>query len=356
MKQICDKNKCTGCSSCLNICPKNCITMKEDEYGILMPNINEEECIDCKACKRICPENNNIEFKNPIKVYAAWSLNDSTRKKSASGGIAYEMYKHIIKNNGVAVGTEFDENLNLVHKIATSMEEVDKFRGSKYVQSSIGTTFEQTKRFLKEGKRIIFIGTPCQINGLQNFMKNEDMDNIITVDLICHGVPPIKYLKEYLEYINLNNKIDNITFRGENNEYITAYKNEKIVYKKNKKEDFYYKSFYNGLFNRENCYQCRYARKERVGDITIGDFWGLGKKNPFNYDITDGVSLVLINSEKGYKFISEINAKIFLQERTIEEALQGNKQLNHPIVKNKKTDEFKELYKKLGFKEAITHI
>lgn len=356
MKKICDKNKCTGCSACINICPKKCITMQEDEYGVLMPYINEEECINCNICTKTCPENNHIEYTKPIKVFAGWSLDENVRKKSASGGIAYEMYKHVIGNNGIAVGTSFDENLDLVHKIATNLEEINKFRGSKYVQSSIGRVYGKIKDLSKEGKQVIFIGTPCQVSGLKNFMGNKNMDNIITVDLVCHGVPPIKYLKEYLKYISVQDKIDSISFRGINNWNFTCYKNEEVIYKKHDKEDFYYNSFLNGLFYRENCYHCKYAKKERIGDITIGDFWGLGKEIPFNYDTTDGVSLILVNTEKGHKFLNEINTKIFLQERTLEEAIKGNAQLSHPSVKNKETDKFKELYKKYGFKEAIKNV
>ena len=356
MKKICDKNKCTGCSTCINICPKKCITMKEDEYGVLMPYINEKECINCNMCEKICPENNPVEYNQPIKVFAGWSLDENVRKKSSSGGIAYEMYKYVIENNGIAVGTSFDKNLNLIHKIATNIEEINEFRGSKYVQSSIGRVYEEIKKLVKKGDTIIFIGTPCQVSGLKSFMGNKNIDNIITVDLICHGVPPIKYLKEYLKYINMHDKIDNISFRGENDGYITGYKKGQIVYKKHKKEDFYYNSFYNGLFNRENCYQCRYAKKERVGDITIGDFWEIGKEIPFNYDITEGVSLILINTYKGYKFLNKINTKIFLEERTLEEALKGNAQLNHPALKNKQTEKFKEIYKKYGLKEAIKNV
>ena len=356
MREICDKNKCTGCSTCLNSCPKKCITMKEDEYGALMPHIDEKKCINCNICRKVCPENNEIDLKEPLKVYAGWSLDENVRKKSSSGGIAWEMYHYIIKHGGIAVGTKFDNEMNLSHQIATNLEELEGFRGSKYMQSSIGAIFTQLKSYVEQNRKIIFIGTPCQVNGLKNFLKNKKIENIITVDLICHGVPPAKYLKEYLKYLKLNNKIDNVTFRGENNWYLTGYKKGKVIYKKHNKEDFFYKSFLNGLFYRENCYQCRYARKERVGDITIGDFWGLGEDIPFNYPTEDGTSVILVNTEKGKKFIEEIEDKIFLVERDLEEALKGNKQLNYPSHKNKNTLKFKEIYKAQGFEEAMKNI
>ncbi len=354
MKQICERNTCTGCSTCMNVCPRNCITMEEDEYGVLIPSINEKKCINCNICIKKCPENNEIEFYTPLKAYAGWSLNKEIRKKSASGGIAWEMYQHIINLGGVVVGTEYDENMNLVHKMTNKIEEAKRFRGSKYVQSYIGKIYTQIREELKNEKKVIFIGTPCQVSGLRNFLKDENNKHLITVDLVCHGVPSIRYLKDYLKYLKIQKKIDNITFRGENNWHFTGYKKGKIIYKKYNKEDLYYKAFLDGLFYRENCYQCRYARIERVADVTIGDFWGIGKEILFKHEIEDGVSLILVNTEKGDKLIQELKTQIFLEERTIEEAQKGNEQLNHPSHKNVNTQFFKELYRKYGFEIAIT--
>ena len=353
MKQICKENTCTGCSTCMNICPRDCITMEENEYGVLMPNIDKEKCINCNLCIKNCPENNEIQFYNPLKVYAGWSLDPEERRKSSSGGIAWEMYKYIITNGGIAVGTQYDDNMNLVHTMTNKIEDVRKYKGSKYVQSHIGKMYTKIKEKLKLKEKVLFIGTPCQVNGLKNFLKNDDCDNLITVDLVCHGVPPIKYLKDYLEYLKIQKEIDNVAFRGENNWHFTAYKKGKIIYKKHNKEDLYYKAFLDGLFYRENCYQCRYARKERVGDITIGDFWGIGKEIPFNHETQDGVSLILINTQKGNELIQEIKSQIFIEERTLEEAQKGNAQLNYPSIKKANAQEFKELYKKYGFKIAI---
>ena len=353
MKQICERSKCTGCSTCMNVCPKNCITMKDNQYGIPMPSIDEDNCMNCNMCVKKCPENNQIELNVPLKVYAGWSIDREERKKSASGGIAWEMYKYIINHGGIAVGTQYDENMNLVHKMTDKIEEAKKYKGSKYVQSYIGKVYTQIKEQLKKNKKVIFIGTPCQVNGLKSFLRKEDNSNLITVDLVCHGVPPIKYLKDYLKYLKIQNEIDEISFRGENNWHFTGYQNEKIIYKKHNKEDLYYRAFLKGIFYRENCYQCRYARKERVSDITIGDFWGIGKEIPFNHEIEDGVSLILINTKKGNKLIQEIKPQIFLEERTIEEAQKGNAQLNQPVHTNIKVELFRELYEKYGFEVAI---
>lgn len=354
--QICDKKSCTGCSACYNICPKKCITMVEDKNGVTIPNTDLEKCIHCNMCVKTCPENNKIEYNEPIKVYAAWSLDDKTRKNSSSGGIASEIYKYIIQNNGIAVGTRFNKEMKLEHKIATNIEEIKEFVGSKYVQSFVGRVFKEIKQYLLNNKTVVFVGTPCQVSGLKNFLKNVNTRNLFLIDLVCHGVPPIKYLDDYLKYLKINKNIDNITFRGKNNWNFTAYNKGKVIYKKHNKEDLYYKAFLKSLFYRENCYNCKYARKERVSDITLGDFWGIGKQEKFDYPIEDGVSLIMINTKKGNDLIGKIKHNLFIKERTIEEAMEGNEQLNHPSIKNKETDEFRRMYREFGFDVAIENI
>lgn len=351
--KICKNNNCTACSACYNICPKKCIKMIENEEGILVPSIDEVKCINCNLCIKTCPENNIIDFYNPLKVYAAWSLDEKTRKNSSSGGIAYEIYKYVIENGGVAFGTKFNEKMELKHTMATTLEQVKEFCGSKYVQSYIGKCYLDVKKCLKLNKKVVFVGTPCQISGLKSFLKETDTKNLLMIDLVCHGVPPQKYLKQYIDYLHIDEKVDDISFRGRNNWNFTAYCENEIVYKKHNKEDLYYRAFLEGLFYRENCYNCRYARKERVGDITLGDFWGLGKKVKFHYPIEDGVSLILANTDKGQKIIKKLNKKIFMEERTIEEAVEGNAQLKQPSKKHKNTEKFKQIYIEHGFNIAL---
>lgn len=354
--EICKNNSCTGCGACHNICPRKCIKMIENKEGILVPSIDKQKCINCNLCIQTCPENNKIDFYSPLKVYAAWSLDENIRKNSASGGIAYEIYKYVIENGGVAFGTKFNEKIELEHTIATTLEQVKEFCGSKYVQSNIGKSYSDVKKCLKENKEVVFIGTPCQISGLKSFLKGIDTKNLLTIDLICHGVPPQKYLKDYINYLPISKKVEDISFRGRNNWYFTAYCKNEIIYKKHNKEDLYYRAFLDGLFYRENCYNCKYARKERVGDITLGDFWGLGKKVKFDYPIEDGVSVILVNTDKGNKTIESLSKKIFMEERTIEEAVEGNAQLKQPSKKHKNTEQFEQIYKEQGFKIALEKI
>ena len=352
MSNICDKTKCTGCMACYNACPRHCISMVYDENGILNPQIQDNLCSGCNICSTVCPVNKDIPVTMPLETYACWDLNNENRKTSSSGGIASIFYEHFIQNDGIVYGCYYDENLQLKFSKATTLEELGKFKTSKYSQAYIGNIFREIFSLLNNNKNILFIGTPCQIAGLKSYLR-KDYDNLITIDLICHGVPSQKFIDEYINSLNLNTFPDNLTFRGLNDFYFVLYKNTDIIYSKKARDDAYYSSFLNGLFYRESCYTCKYACKERISDITIGDFWGLGEKIPFNHDITNGVSVALINTEKGNNFFNNIKDKIFFEKRTLQEAVEGNEQLRHPSIKNKNYEKFKKLYIDYGFEYAL---
>lgn len=350
MKEICSKEKCTGCCACMNKCPQNCIKMKEDEYGSLVPEIDESKCINCNLCLRTCPINNVINSNNPIKAYAAWSLNENERKTSASGGIATTFYKHIVSKGGYIAGTSFNEKMELKHSLVNNEEQIEKFKGSKYIQSYIGYIYRNIKEKLEQGEKVLFIGTPCQVAGV-NMYLNREYKNLITIDLICHGVPSNKLLNEHVK--NIENKqgkcINRITFRGEDRYLFTAYQDEKIVYQKSSREDLFLLGFLNGIFSRKSCYQCKYANLNRISDITIGDFLGLGKEKKFKYSTKNGVSLILTNTKKGEKFLEECKNELFLEERDIDEATKENEQLKNPTKETEKHTMFLRLYPKHGF-------
>lgn len=307
----------------------------------------------CNLCRQVCPENNELKRCEAKEAYASWSLDEQERMSSSSGGIASIFYANFItEKKGTVFGCSYDENLQLKFSSATKLEELKKYKTSKYSQAYIGKTFKQIEKELINNRYVLFIGTPCQIAGLKSYLK-KDYEKLLTIDLICHGVPSQKYLDDYIESLNLLEKPDNLTFRGEHNFFFTLYKNKKIIYSQKSNNDKFFSAFLQGLFYRENCYTCNYANSNRIGDITIGDFWGLGKEIPFKHSTEKGVSLVLINNEKGNKFFNEIKDKIFFEKRTLEEAIKGNDQLRHPTNRHKSHDLFLDIYLKNGITEAL---
>ena len=197
MEEIVSKNKCTGCTACMNVCPKNAISMVTDKCGFKYPIIDEKKCIDCGLCKKTCPILNKKNNLSINKCYAAYSKNDEYSIHSSSGGIFPIIANYILDNNGIVIGAAFDKKMNLNHVAITKKKEIDKLRGSKYLQSDLGDIFKYVKENLKT-KKILFVGTPCQIAGLKAYIKN-DYDNLICIDLICHGVPSPKLFQKYIK-------------------------------------------------------------------------------------------------------------------------------------------------------------
>lgn len=353
MKTICDSEQCFGCCACYNCCPTSAISIKEDNWGNIIPNIDSNKCIDCGLCKKVCPAINNSEFRKPKYAYAAISKDDETYTTATSGGIATTMSKFIINENGVVYGAAFVNNTaELRHIRVDSIEGLEKLKGSKYVQSNIGLSFKQIKKDLDNNKEVLFIGTPCQVDGLIKFL-NKDYQNLVTVNLICHGVPANRLLVEHLKYIlKTDNCFQNLSFRN-NNEYILEVKTKnKKEYKNVFYNDLFFLGFMRKMFFRNSCYNCKYAQPNRVGDITIGDFWGFDNTKPFPVVAKNGLSVILLNTDKGVNFFSRVDKDLIFQKRSIEEAIKVNAQLNHPSTKSHKFNIFRKLYLKYGFEKA----
>lgn len=382
MDKICEYNKCTGCSACVNICPTKSISLKEDRFGELHPFVDNSTCINCGLCKSSCPNNNKLKYEYPKLCYAAWIEDKSKRSKCASGGIGTILAEYVIRyKDGVVFGTKYDKDLNPIVSPINKLEEVEYFKGSKYVQSYINnSTYKNVKQLLREGTFVLYIGTPCQIAGLKCYLKKE-YDNLITVDLICHGVSPMSYLREETNDIcsrhNIDKqKVNNIRFRGNdkypssiwsrllgldrgNNFTYTLWGYEggqsKRFFCQSKIENYYLAGFLMGITLRENCYSCNYARPERISDITIGDFIGLGKKIPFNHHVKH-VSSVTLNTEKGKSFyhaLSEVMVDVCNIERPYEERLEYKPSLLCPYKRHPLNPKFRGLCARRGYIYAI---
>lgn len=354
---ICDENKCTGCGACVNLCPTDSIKMKENIYGEIHPEINEQKCVKCKKCVRLCPSNLNPVLSEPKKVYAGWRKEDKFMRDSASGGIGAVLAENWVRLNGIVFGTKYDSDFCPHIKAENSLEGIEGFKGSKYIQSNTRKSFREAKKYLEEGKKVLFIGTPCQLAGLYTVCDREN-PNLITVEILCHGVAPEKYFHEELEYIERNAGIstyDNVTFRTNRwmmDFYFGLWNKNKIVYSEQAYENYYFRGFLTGLTLRESCYSCQYKNSKRIGDIMIGDFIGFGVHIPYEGE-SKRPSLIIATNEKGVNYIKSCEKDIVLVERTIEEAMIDGRSLREPFPRHEKQKIFRDEYRKNGYIEAI---
>ncbi len=339
MEQI--SAKCTGCRTCEQICPKHCIKMVRDSEGFIIPTIDHSSCIDCGLCQRKCPQNELTHLNASIRVYAVRNKNERELYRSASGGafVALASYM-LLDNNAVVVGSSYiDEALHVGHLAVRDSKDLVKLQSSKYVQSDTLDTFSYTKKCLEEGMKVLYSGTPCQIAGLKAYLQ-KDYDNLTTLDLVCHGVPSPLLFEKYLTWLSgKTSRVVAYDFRDKKNGWGLSIK--AITEKKCKTWpgtlDPYYYHFLKGNTYRECCYSCLYSRRERAGDISLGDYWGIGKEHPEFYS-TKGVNCVLVNTNKGQRLFDNIKDRLYYIESTYEQVARHNENLNHPSVRHKIRD------------------
>ena len=355
-----DKNNCTGCRMCEQICPVKAIEMIENKEGFIEPRVNEDKCINCGLCFKRCPQLNDVKNNrlDEIKVYAAKNKNVKQQKESYSGGIFSILANYVLENKGIVYGCAFNSNLVAEHIAIKSKEELYKLRGSKYIQSNTQNTFSEARNDLNNDKLVLYSGTPCQIAGLKAFL-DKDYDNLITVDLVCHGVPSPKLWKKQLEELERKSrkKIKKIKFRDKDSHNWEDY-GFSIVWEDNKNKYIpsgyspYIKSFLEGKICRECCYQCKYSKEERVGDITVADYWGIEKEYPDFYD-KNGVSAVIINTKRGELIFEKINCKISYMNTTLDNVKKYNTNLRNPTIRpTDRADVYKNIENK-NFRKYI---
>lgn len=355
-----DKKECCDCTACKSICPKDAIYMYLDEYGFEYPKIDKKKCIECGLCKKVCSFQNVKETNNPIKTYVGVSNDENIILKSASGGAFAAIAQMYLENNGVVFGAAFDDNLNPVHIGVSDIKLLYKLQGSKYVQSSIENTYKEAKKCLIEGKKVLFSGTPCQIAGLKGYLMKE-YENLLTIDIICHGVPSSKFFKDYLKVMEekLGGKIKEFNFRdkslgwGLNGSII--YDNNGTLKKKKiyGSESSYYHYFLNSSCYRENCYICKYTCENRPADITIGDYWGIETAHPEilgkgKIQEEKGVSVIVANTHKGKNEIEKCD-KFDKYSSDFSKARVKNEQLNTPSKKGQNYKQVMNEYKNNGY-------
>ena len=340
MPILANQETCTACMACLNACAKGAISFVQDNESFLQPQVDADRCVECHLCEKVCPEIQQEFYQHDAAgdVYAGWNKTD--RQVSSSGGAFSSIARYVLAKGGVVYGSTLDENLECKHIEVTDIAGLDKLRGSKYMQSATGTIFMAVKKHLIAGKYVLFSGTPCQVSGLYSYLKKE-YPKLITMDLICHGVPSNEIFSQYVKKLKNrlgkaeNLRITNYEFRrrdgwGFSISISTTISNCRKIYGI---DALYMSAFDRAATFRRSCYQCHYATANRVGDFSIGDFWGLGHQGvPFKYDMTKGVSLLLVNSDKGRVIITELGEDDFYVKRTLEEAAARNHNLTKVSV------------------------
>lgn len=351
-----EKQDCCGCTACEHICPTNAIKMLADEEGFLYPDIIQELCIDCGLCKKVCPIQNKLgrddRFDEP-RVYAIKHKSNNVRMKSASGGAYPAISDYILKESNIVYGVKFSEKFYVHHDRAKNIQERDEFKGSKYIQSDLRDTFIRIKDDLIDGKGVLFTGTGCQVAGLINYLdaKKVNTDNLITNDIICHGTPSPLLWNEYLDFIQQKDELASYTFRDKDvgwHGYNVRVKYEKGKEKLNTPDiRIYANLFGSGLALRPSCYHCKFTNLKRPSDIMIGDFWGIERTLP-EIDDNKGVSLMMINTNKGSKVFNEIKSDMEIWESNTKDCLQPN--LIRPTRCPENREQFWQDYYDKGFK------
>lgn len=333
MITITKNENCCGCEACVQVCPKHCISFCQDLEGFYYPSVNKSECINCGLCERVCPCANLFDVIIPIESYAARNKDERVRALSSSGGVFQLLASQIISSNGVVFGASFNEKWEVLHTEATSLVEIEKFQGSKYVQSRIGDSFQSVELCLKQGRPVLFSGTPCQVSGLRHFL-NKEYDYLYCVDVICHGVPSPLVWKKYLDDIRYDRKrmysdkpciptISDVSFRDKT--YGWDRYSLSITFEENNIrqktipqigiDNPYMKAFILNWSLRPSCYNCPSKNGSSGSDITIADFWGISNAIP-EFDDDKGTNLVLINTEKGKRLFAGIEDAKIIRIRT----------------------------------------
>lgn len=342
MIELAPYNQCTGCSACSSVCPKSCIAMREEKDGSLFPHIDHDICIECHSCQRACPILTPPALSTPIKAYAAWSNDKKERTTSASGGIAYEIYREALKSHYIAVGAAQGSDFKVRLKTADKENEIVPFKNSKYVFSYSESVFPDIKEKLKNGANVVIIALPCQIAAFKKVFHRYE-DQLLLVDVVCHGTTPHDFLMQHIRAVE--NKTGEhavrMSFRDPDTYTytytFTLYNSKGIRFyaQRTKDGDTYQYGYHRNLSYRENCYHCHFAKRERVSDITLNDYKQIGRLAPSRFDSVHNLSSIIVNTQKGQRFVDKMISQnsIDAEERPLEEPLMADTQLQHPSIK-----------------------
>lgn len=350
--EIIKKSECCGCDACYNICPTDCIKMMDDKEGFWYPKVNKKECIECNACVEVCPALKKARTDKALKspeVVAAYSLDEDNRIKSTSGGLFAEIATQIINDGGVVFGALYNEKHLVEHYYVNDLEGLKKLRQSKYLQSKIGYSFRDVKKFLDEGKKVLFAGTPCHIAGLKNYL-HIDYKDLYLVDFLCRGVISPKAYEQFLISLEkqYHSKIKRVWFK--NKTYGWHRFSTKVIFENGKEyikdryTDVYMRGYLEGpLYLRSSCHTCKYKTLPRYSDISLGDFWGIEKIKQ-HLDQDKGTSIFMINTEKGKEVLEKIEVNLVIESTTVKDIYLGNSALTISAPLTEKIKEKRKLF------------
>lgn len=361
MKSVCQPDQCTTCGMCKVVCPTNCITEHKNQDASVYFEYDENLCVDCRLCRKVCPNHKPPTLFKPKTAYASWAVDADTHATGASGGIASVLYQYAVNNGWWYAGVYLSDSFEARYLLSNSLDDIARVKNSKYTHSFLDDTPIQIKDKLMKGKTVLFVGLPCQVASLKNYVDTfKHNGKFITVDLTCHGTPPSVYLQQHVAHVEkiTGKKAKSLFFRDpifKTGKYaFTIYEGGKfapasspIYIKYVGDDDMYQIGYHNALIYQHCCYQCKYAIGGRSGDLTLSDYNGLGMKSAYNHS-RDQVSCVLTNTGAGDELWQSIMAAELVEsyERPLEEPLKYTKQLNSPSVAPKERKRFLEEYEK----------
>lgn len=348
MISINKKDNCCGCYACVNVCPKDCISMEEDSEGFNYPCVDKSKCVDCTLCEKVCPIINKDKVaqgsNEEDNTYVAYTKNATVRKNSSSGGMFTELAESVLKNNGVVFGCAFDDDFNAHHIMVNNSSDLEKLRGSKYIQSQIESTYKEAERLLKNGQLVLFSGVACQIAGLNSYLR-KDYNNLITVDVLCHGVPSGKAWRKYIDdnQKRHNAKLNKYYFRNKDNGWKVF--TVKQMYTDNQGEsspfnkDSFMQLFLGEVCLRPSCHNCRFKDIRRPSDITLGDCWGVQNYMP-EMDDDKGTSVVIAHTKKGVNILNSVKNNLVIKKAKLDRALPPTADSRKSVLPHKNREIF----------------
>lgn len=357
MLELLRPEDCCGCTACANICGHGAITMEVDQKGFQYPKINESLCTDCGLCDRVCPiigrKCMNLNQKNYKMIYAGRIKDDKALLESASGGAFWALASCVISDGGIVFGATYDYDMRVVHRGTDTLEGCRAFQGSKYSQSDTFQAFREIRSIVRSGRKVLFTGTPCQVDGLLRFLIKK-YDNLLTMDVVCHAVPSPKIFADYISYVNNRHKsrLSNLTMRdktrhgwGHPYSYRYDFSDGKSLVDSCKVIDWG-RIYFSRLVNRPCCHECKYTNLNRPSDISVADFWDDRNLRPDLYS-NKGTSLLIVNTSVGASVLKLLSDKLQLLPVTEKEAMQPS--LDCPTIDDHRSVIFWNDYAIYGF-------